>query len=138
MHFNVRVYGLLVENGQVLLSEEFIREKWITKFPGGGLEQGEGTRSCLEREFMEEFKLQIRCGEHFYTTDFYIRSVFDESQVISIYYFIDREFTNLPLLVLDSDRQRIRWVPLDLLSEDQLDMVGDRKVARLLQDWKSR
>ena len=50
--FNIRVYGVLVnENRQVLVSDELIRGKYYTKFPGGGLEYGEGTRDCLRREF---------------------------------------------------------------------------------------
>ena len=51
--FNIRVYGLLInEQKQVLVSDELIRGSYITKFPGGGLEFGEGTRNCLQREFM--------------------------------------------------------------------------------------
>lgn len=138
MKFNIRVYGLLVENDSVLLSEELIRNHWITKFPGGGLEFGEGTRSCLEREFMEEFNVKIQCGEHFYTTDFYIRSAFDESQVLSIYYFIHRHNSEQPVLSNDSGIQRLKWVPLEELAETHLDLVGDKKVAQLLADWKSR
>ena len=49
--FNIRVYGLLInEQKQVLVSDELIRGSYITKFPGGGLEFGEGTRNCLQRE----------------------------------------------------------------------------------------
>ena len=53
--FNLRVYGILInDQKQVLVSDEYIRGKHYTKFPGGGLEFGEGTRDCLAREFMEE------------------------------------------------------------------------------------
>lgn len=39
--FNLRVYGILInEEKQVLVSDEFIRGNYITKFPGGGLEFG--------------------------------------------------------------------------------------------------
>lgn len=69
--FNLRVYGILInENKQVLVSDEYIRGNYITKFPGGGLEFGEGTRDCLCREFMEEMNLTVEVGEHIYTTDF--------------------------------------------------------------------
>src|SRR6476660_4427882 len=88
--FNVRVYGLLLHNDAVLVSDEFIKGNRITKFPGGGLEFGEGTRECLAREFMEELKLSVSVTEHFYTTDFYVASSFDSnSQVISIYYMVE-------------------------------------------------
>ncbi len=86
--FNIRVYGILInEQKQVLVSDEFIRGNYYTKFPGGGLEFGEGTRDCLKREFMEEMNLLVEIGEHIYTTDFYQMSAFNPShQIISIYY----------------------------------------------------
>jgi len=56
----LRVYGILInENKQVLVSDEFIRGHYYTKFPGGGLEFGEGTRDCLKREFKEEMDLSV-------------------------------------------------------------------------------
>ncbi|MEO6948332.1 MAG: NUDIX domain-containing protein [Ginsengibacter sp.] len=88
--FNVRVYGIYInDEDQVLVSDEHIRGKYYTKFPGGGLEQGEGARDCLKREFMEEMNWNIEAGEHIYTTDFYQLSAFDPNdQIISIYYFV--------------------------------------------------
>ena len=89
--FNLRVYGILInEAGQVLVSDEFIRGSYYTKFPGGGLEFGEGTRDCLKREFMEEMNLEIKVTAHLYTTDFFQMSAFSpEQQIISIYYFVE-------------------------------------------------
>ncbi|MEO6818839.1 MAG: NUDIX domain-containing protein, partial [Ginsengibacter sp.] len=88
--FNVRVYGIYInEPCQVLVSDEYIRGKYYTKFPGGGLEHGEGTRDCLKREFMEEMDLKIEVEQHIYTTDFYQQSAFNPAdQIISIYYAI--------------------------------------------------
>ena len=64
---SVRVYGILInENNQVLVSDEYIRGNYFTKFPGGGMELGEGTRDCLRREFMEETGLDVTVGEHIY------------------------------------------------------------------------
>ena len=44
--FNVRVYGLLInEHQQLLVSDEAFKNGMLaTKFPGGGLELGEGLR----------------------------------------------------------------------------------------------
>jgi ADP-ribose pyrophosphatase YjhB (NUDIX family) len=88
-HFNLRVYGILInEKKQVLVSDEFIRGNYYTKFPGGGLEFGEGTRDCLAREFMEEMNLRVEVDEHIYTTDYFQMSAFNpEHQIISIYYY---------------------------------------------------
>src|SRR6185295_18579844 len=89
--FNLRVYGILLgENKQVLVSDEYIRGGYYTKFPGGGLEFGEGTLECLVREFQEEINLEVEVVEHIYTTDFFQISAFDnKSQIISIYYLVN-------------------------------------------------
>ena len=47
--FNLRVYGILInKQQQVLVSDEYIRGMYITKFPGGGLEFGEGIQRAVE------------------------------------------------------------------------------------------
>ena len=53
MAFTLRVYGLLMHEGRVLVSDELIKGQRITKFPGGGLEYGEGLKDCLVREIRE-------------------------------------------------------------------------------------
>lgn len=87
---SVRVYGILRdEDGRILVSDEKIRGDLFTKFPGGGLEFGEGTRDCLVRELKEELNLPVQVEEHLYTTDFFQRSAFNEAhQILSIYYKI--------------------------------------------------
>src|SRR3954452_7768498 len=91
--FTIRVYGILMDdNKRVLVSDEFIRGNYFTKFPGGGLEFGEGTRDCLKREFKEETGLDVAIGDHIYTTDFFQISAFNNvDQIISIYYFVRTE-----------------------------------------------
>jgi len=86
--FTIRVYGILINvMKQVLVSDEYIRGNYYTKFPGGGLEFGEGTRDCLKREFKEEMDLEVEIDEHLYTTDFFQISAFrPDQQIISIYY----------------------------------------------------
>ncbi|HQW43986.1 MAG: NUDIX domain-containing protein [Chitinophagaceae bacterium] len=111
--FNLRVYGILInEEKQVLVSDEFIRGNYITKFPGGGLEFGEGTRDCLQREFMEEMNLKVGIGNHIYTTDYFQLSAFNpEHQIISIYYFAKPlEEIKIPLRTkpFDFDEQQMK------------------------------
>ncbi len=88
--FNVRVYGILLsESKQVLVSDEFIRGAYFTKFPGGGLDFGEGTKDCLKREFKEEMNLEVSVGDHIYTTEIFQMSAFiPDDQLIAIYYFV--------------------------------------------------
>lgn len=85
--FNVRVYGILVnDQGHVLISDERTENVCFTKFPGGGLEYGEGLIDALKREFLEECNLKIEIIKHIYTTDFFEKSSFNTSQIISVYY----------------------------------------------------
>jgi len=87
--FNVRVYGLLINpEKEILISDEQEYGIRFTKFPGGGLESGEGLVDGLKREFKEECDLEIEIVKHFYTTDFYVKSAFNDSQVISVYYVV--------------------------------------------------
>ncbi len=88
--FNIRVYGILInEKDQVLVADELVKGYQITKFPGGGLEFGEGTIDCLKREFMEEANMEVEVTAHFYTTDFFQQSAFHKDhQIISIYYLV--------------------------------------------------
>ena len=53
--FIIRVYGIYIDPDKgILVSDELVNGKYITKFPGGGLEFGEGTIDCLKREMVEE------------------------------------------------------------------------------------
>lgn len=118
-HFNLRVYGILInEKKQVLVSDELIRGSYITKFPGGGLEFGEGTRDCLKREFMEEMNLNVSVDDHIYTTDFFQLSAFNSGhQIISIYY---------SATALEEIKVPLRNKPFDF-DEAQLKVYEDTK-----------
>ena len=148
--FNIRVYGILVnDNKQVLVSDEFIRGSYYTKFPGGGLEFGEGTRDCLKREFKEEMDLEVEIGDHIYTTDFFQMSAFNpEHQIVSIYYFAKAvEPIKAPLrdTLFDFDEQQMkvyketgetetfRFVNWDEFSEDSVSLPIDKIVAGMVK-----
>ena len=126
--FNIRVYGILFnEQKELLVSDEYIRGGYYTKFPGGGLELGEGTRDCLKREFKEEMDLDVEIGDHIYTTDFYQVSAFNPShQIISIYYFAK---------ALEPIKCPLRTTPFDF-DENQLEMyrkTGETETFRFIE-----
>lgn len=133
MRFNVRVYGLLIKDDAVLVSDELVENSWVTKFPGGGLEFGEGSIDCLKREFREELEIDIVVDSHYYTTDFYVKSAFDESQIISIYYRVNAlNDSDLPVLP-KFPHQNFRWIKLNVLCNDNMTLVIDKHVAQMLQ-----
>ena len=147
--FNVRVYGILIDEQQrLLVSDEFIRGNYITKLPGGGLEIGEGTRDGLAREFMEEANLEVRVGDHFYTTDFFQISAFNNTdQIISIYYLVhsdkttdivakEKAFDFLPEQVADitGTAEHLRWIPLNELTEETMTLPIDKVAVKILLD----
>jgi ADP-ribose pyrophosphatase YjhB (NUDIX family) len=149
--FNVRVYGVLInEKRQILLSDEYIRGKYYTKFPGGGLEKGEGTIDCLKREFKEEMDLKIEVLEHIYTTDFYQQSAFNpDDQIISIYFFVkpleeirfvltqkEFDFTEDQLSVYkqQSEIETFRFLDLEKFSAENVSLPIDKIVAEIIKN----
>lgn len=147
--FNVRVYGILLdEQKRILVSDEFIRGNYITKFPGGGLEFGEGTRDCLKREFMEETGLEVLVGDHLYTTDFFQISAFNnKDQIISIYYFVDPispitlatketpfDFSPEQTANPNGESEVFRWIAWEQLDANALTLPIDKVVAQLLKE----
>ncbi|WP_426329211.1 NUDIX domain-containing protein [Pedobacter sp. R-06] len=141
-YFNVRVYGLLINpNNEVLISDEEEYGFRFSKFPGGGLELGEGLIDGLKREFMEECDAEIEVLSHFYTTDFFEKSSFNDSQVISVYYIV-KEKAPLQLafkdVIYDFDGegeilQAFRWVKIEDLNIDDITFKTDKTVGQLLK-----
>ncbi len=147
---NLRVYGILVNDAkQVLVSDEYIRGAYITKFPGGGLDFGEGTRDCLRREFMEEMNLEVSVGDHIYTTDYFQMSAFNPShQIISIYYFahpleaitvplrtipFDFDETQLAVYKEKGETETFRFVDWEKFSAETVTLPIDKIVANQLK-----
>jgi len=150
-HFNIRVYGILInEQRQVLVSDELIRGSYITKFPGGGLEFGEGTRDCLRREFMEEMNLPVEVTDHLYTTDFFQLSAFNPGhQIISIYYAVKAmeditvplrtkpfDFDEAQLKVYEEKKETetFRFINGDDFSSAHLTLPIDKIVADMVKE----
>lgn len=134
--FNVRVYGLLIHNNQILIVKEPIKNNQVIKFPGGGLEFGEGTIDGLKREFKEELGVDITGITHFYTTDFFVQSFLNpEHQVISIYYLIQANPEELNFS--NAEGLTFSWVPLETLSPSLFPLPIDKHVVQLLTTSRS-
>lgn len=142
--FNVRVYALIIENGKVLVSDEIIKGLQYTKFPGGGLELGESSIDCLQREALEEMGQDLEVLEHYYTTDQFVRSYFRPwEQVLSIYF--KARFTDPPRFRIaeqkfdfDSsivgDQESFRWADIQSLDPSDFQFLIDSHVVKLLRN----
>ncbi|HMC96840.1 MAG TPA: NUDIX domain-containing protein [Flavobacteriales bacterium] len=142
--FTIRVYGLLLDDGRLLVADEIIKGQRITKFPGGGLEFGEGLKDGLIREIREEIGVDAYDLEHFYTTDFFQQSVFHSTpmQVISVYYtfrvahpaaisVVAEPFTGISGA---GDQEVFRWLQLRGSRQEDLSLPIDRVVWRMLME----
>ena len=141
MAFNIRVYGLLIHEGHLLVSDELIKGQRITKFPGGGLEFGEGLKDCLIREIREEMGVEAFDLQHFYTTDFFQVSAFREGQqIISIYYtFRVAQTLAIPVSTVPFDfkqnvkyEEAFRWLRLSSATVEDATLPIDRLVLGML------
>ncbi len=139
--FNIRVYGVLVHEGRVLVADELINRQRITKFPGGGMEFGEGPKDCLIREIREELGLEAIDMEHFYTTDFFQPSAYREGdQIISIYYtfrIADPSVIRTSEVPFDfanalDPTESFRWIDLSQARIEDMTLPIDRVVMGML------
>lgn len=138
--FNVRVYGIYIENEKLLISIEQIGNNTITKFIGGGLEFGEGISDCLIREFKEELNLDIEIVSHFYTTDFFVESFVNKNhQVISVYYLVrpTNGLFSLEKLELNSD-QKLAWLNLKEAKVEDMSLIIDKKVLSMILEQNKK
>ena len=136
MRFNIRVYGILInDRNEILLSDEIRHGYSFTKFPGGGLEFGEGTKDCLKRELMEELGLEAEIGELVYVNDFFQQSAFrKEDQIISFYYRIEKiNFEAVDVRSLQEkglkEGESFRWKSLNAIGSKDLTFPIDRFVV---------
>lgn len=58
--FRIGVFGLIIEDGKVLLGRRRDIDWW--NLPGGGMEPGETVDEALRREVLEETGLTVRVG----------------------------------------------------------------------------
>ena len=143
--FTIRVYALVVnDQKEVLVTDEFQLDRKMTKFPGGGMQFGEGTLDCLKREMMEECGQEIEDIRHFYTTDFYQRALFwEDHQLLSIYYLarlkepvrVKISTSAFDFTEMCNGNQSFRWISADLLDTVEFTFPIDKHVAILLKQY---
>lgn len=150
--FNIRVYILLYDEDEtrVLLSDEIVEGEYYTKFPGGGLEYGEGLLDCLHREAVEELGQDVEVLRQFYTSEIFQASKFvAEDQIICVYYQCclpkNDQGRRLPTFRVSEHKfdfiqkhereESFRWQAIQTLHKEDMSLPLDRVVvARLLAE----
>lgn len=119
LKFRPSVYGVLIENGRVLLSKQWDGYD----FPGGGIGQDETVEQALKREFWEETGLKVSPLEAVHCeTSMFKPSMHDEFWNCQLIYFLvekiggelskenldhyEKQYADLP-----------EWIELDKLSQ---------------------
>ena len=141
--FNLRVYGIVHDQGRILVTREHFRSGLvINKFPGGGVEFGEGIVDALKRELDEELRIKDPSLDHFYTTDFFQRSAFNEDeQLIAVYYSCPFEAVDLEPIEYADEAEDVRllekrWVEMENINPQLFTFPVDKYVAELILSRK--
>ena len=139
IRFNLRCYAIIInDQNELLLSDEFRNGQAFTKFVGGGLEWGEGTKSCLQREIKEELDIDASIGELYYVNDFFQQSAFnEEEQLLSFYYKIKTiDFEKIKIenhmYPLTENGEKFRWQKMSHLHPDDVTFPIDKIVIQKL------
>ncbi len=133
----IRVYGVCIKEQKLLLLQESMNGKSFTKFPGGGLEYGEGLKDCLKREFLEELGWAVEVYELVYVNDFCQPSAFhQDTQIISFYYRVVI-LEELDAATVRDKNETPTWVNLNQLTSQSVDFPIDKTVVeKLMKEMK--
>ena len=131
--FNIRVYGILInKNKEILVLDETRGGYSFTKFPGGGLEWGEGFQECLKREFEEELGLKVNVLDIYYINEDFIPSAFHPFvQLFSVYYIVSLEEDTK--IIQKTQFEVPRWISLKFIDEKDLTFPIDKRVVLKLK-----
>jgi 8-oxo-dGTP diphosphatase len=130
--FRPAIYGVLIDDGQVLLVRAPQAFLGLVGFPGGGVELGEAPLDALRREFIEETGLEVEPTRLLWTTTGLHRArLRPTQQLIAIHWEVRLVSGTLRPQGNGDDVEAAFFCPLHALPVEE--MVGvDREVVPLL------
>ena len=130
--FNARCYALIRSNQNRVL---VMMERWqgvdLNKFPGGGLELGEGLLECIYREIDEEFQESEHLSyRHLFTPTECFASRFKPNEQLLLTYFTSQALAKEELWKLipgDKNLLGMKWLELKAENAEWFTLESDRK-----------
>ena len=108
--FRIALYGVLLQEGKVLMTETSVPSGSIINFPGGGLELGESPIDAIQREFTEETGLSITVERLLFCSQkFQQNPEYPHEQLMHIYFLVAQSSQNPPTNGNNDDVVAVHW-----------------------------
>lgn len=115
----IRIAGLYIEDGRILLVKHRKNNLEYYLLPGGGQEPGESCTQALKREWLEELNLSIEIGSFLFMGESVPRPHLRRSQVMQITFEI-KKISGSIKLTPDGALIDWGWVPVDKISSTRI------------------
>lgn len=123
-HVQVRVAGLICENGKLLVMHYNYPNGRIHAIPGGRMEQGEFAPEALRREYMEELGLEVEIGPLLFVGEMFAKEKMKQTMHLV---FATKILAGVPVLNPDeTSANGVGWIALaDLADYHLYPDIGD-------------
>ena len=128
----VRVAGILIEDGRILLIEHTKNDKKYWLVPGGGIDWGESASEALIREFKEETSLDIEVEKFLFISETIAPD--KQKHVINLYFKIKKVENSSNIMKLGEEKilTDLRFIPEDEIKNIKLYPNIKEKLIKLL------
>ena len=128
----VRVAGILIEDGRILLIENTKNDKKYWLVPGGGVDWGESAAEALIREFKEETSLDIEVEKFLFISETIAPD--KQKHVINLYFKIKKAENSSNIMKLGEEEMLtdLRFIPEGEIKNIKLYPNIKEKLIKLL------
>ncbi|KQL38813.1 NUDIX hydrolase [Bacillus sp. FJAT-25509] len=121
--FNLRVAGIWIENGHVLIHR--LATDTIWSLPGGRIQFNEESHLSLKREFIEELGIEVEIDRMMWTVENFFSYKGNDIHEVGLYYKIKSEnkltsTMNGSFYGKEGNRLIFKWVRIENLEEIEL------------------